>query len=261
MITAIYTEVNERLARTAKYMNSFDDYVEGSVTSTQNNLVNQLVGYANDLLEKYPNTDTATIETVQYYCDKYSKKIAFAIDKENSIETMCPSVLISGAGNFPTQRKEKQNNARENFWKEYGDLFAVDYKNYYFNKIENAITNSTIYSNDDKVIEKLENKLALTNDRATKDRIESIKKLKERAEKPSEEKYIKVGGVEVIENAEAMRIQLKFDGKPSEEIRTLLKSNGFKWTPSCGVWQRQLTNNGIYSTKQLLKKLSDFSLV
>lgn len=33
------------------------------------------------------------------------------------------------------------------------------------------------------------------------------------------------------------RIRLFFQGKPSEEVRTRLKSAGFRWTPSLGCWQ------------------------
>jgi hypothetical protein len=29
-----------------------------------------------------------------------------------------------------------------------------------------------------------------------------------------------------------------FPGKPSEEIRTELKRNGFRWSPMAGAWQR-----------------------
>mgnify|MGYP000567974511 CR=1 FL=1 len=43
------------------------------------------------------------------------------------------------------------------------------------------------------------------------------------------------------------RLQLFFEEKPSEEQRRELKSNGFKWAPSQGAWQRQLTKNAIYA--------------
>jgi Domain of unknown function (DUF3560) len=39
------------------------------------------------------------------------------------------------------------------------------------------------------------------------------------------------------------RIQLIFSGKPSVQIRNLLKSHGFRWAPSEGAWQRHL--NGV----------------
>ncbi len=92
--------------------------------------------------------------------------------------------------------------------------------------------------------------------RQIKERIKEIEKLKSRAETPTEEKYPVVKGVTVIENSELMRIQLKFDGKPDDATRTLLKSNGFKWAPSMGVWQRQLTTGGIYATQNVLEQLS-----
>ena len=95
--------------------------------------------------------------------------------------------------------------------------------------------------------------------KAAEDRIREIQRLKETAsEKPTEEtdKY-KNDFCKVVENAENMRIQLFFEGKPEENIRSLLKSNGFRWAPSEGAWQRQLTDNGRYATKMLIKKLSE----
>jgi hypothetical protein len=41
------------------------------------------------------------------------------------------------------------------------------------------------------------------------------------------------------------RLQLFFDDKPSQEQRDILRKNGFKWAPSQGAWQRQLTRNAI----------------
>ena len=48
-------------------------------------------------------------------------------------------------------------------------------------------------------------------------------------------------------NEEANRLQLFFDEKPTDEQRQQLKQNGFKWAPSQGAWQRQLTKNAIVS--------------
>lgn len=59
----------------------------------------------------------------------------------------------------------------------------------------------------------------------------------------------------VIENTEIMRLQLIFDGKPSEEVRSLLKSNGYKWSPKNEAWQRQLTENARYSLKRIKPEL------
>jgi hypothetical protein len=46
-----------------------------------------------------------------------------------------------------------------------------------------------------------------------------------------------------MEDKEAMRLKIFFTcGKPSQEVIDLLKKHAFKWAPSTGVWQRQLTD-------------------
>lgn len=60
-------------------------------------------------------------------------------------------------------------------------------------------------------------------------------------------------GGEVVINADMNRLQILFDDKPDDDTRTALKSNGFRWAPSQGAWQRQLTDNAIYAAKRLLK--------
>lgn len=47
----------------------------------------------------------------------------------------------------------------------------------------------------------------------------------------------------VIQARSINRLQLKFNGKPNEHIRSSLKSNGFRWAPSEGAWQRHLGNS------------------
>jgi Domain of unknown function (DUF3560) len=44
------------------------------------------------------------------------------------------------------------------------------------------------------------------------------------------------------------RVQLIFSGKPSVQIRNLLKSHGFRWAPSEGAWQRHLNGFGCRHT-------------
>ena len=68
---------------------------------------------------------------------------------------------------------------------------------------------------------------------------------------------MKIDGLEIVEDATDMRIRIIFDEIPNEQIRTLLKSYGFKWSPKNSAWQRQLTTNGIYSTKRFLEKLKE----
>ena len=75
--------------------------------------------------------------------------------------------------------------------------------------------------------------------------------IEERSQKENQELLI-VGG-KVIYNFGIDRLQLAFDEKPSSNIISELKGHGFKWAPSSGVWQRQLTNNAVYVTKLFLK--------
>ena len=60
-----------------------------------------------------------------------------------------------------------------------------------------------------------------------------------------------------VENPDLARIQLFFDGKPSNDVRSILKSHGFKWAPSQTAWQRQLNNNSRYSAKLAISKLQE----
>jgi hypothetical protein len=82
------------------------------------------------------------------------------------------------------------------------------------------------------------------NIRATQQRIDDLKNKSEYAGWDFD------GGKAVINEAEN-RLQLLFDDKPGEAQRAELKKHGFKWAPSQGAWQRQLTRNAIYSAGQI----------
>lgn len=49
--------------------------------------------------------------------------------------------------------------------------------------------------------------------------------------------------VRIVESTEDNRLQLYFDGKPSPEVRSRLKQNGYRWARSIGCWQRHLNNS------------------
>lgn len=63
------------------------------------------------------------------------------------------------------------------------------------------------------------------------------------------------GAVEVIENGDAARIQIIFPGKPDAATRDVLKSNGFRWAPSEGAWQRHLNGNGRWAAQRVIAAL------
>lgn len=91
---------------------------------------------------------------------------------------------------------------------------------------------------------------ALTNNNANirrlQQRLEGMKRLEE---KPIDGWVFDGGRVEA--DADENRLQVFFDEKPDEEKRNVMKRNGFRWAPSTGAWQRQLTENAIYSAKHL----------
>lgn len=124
----------------------------------------------------------------------------------------------------------------------------------------------------DELAEKLDNNVAaspewdkqpypsyeLTNNNA------SIKRIRERLETLRREKA--AGGCEydttgldltVEENREIMRLQIFFEGKPSEAVRDVLKAAAFKWAPSQNAWQRQLTENAKAALRGVLKTLKE----
>lgn len=97
----------------------------------------------------------------------------------------------------------------------------------------------------------------LTNNNAKiKSTEKRIKQLKA-AQTHQTESFVVDRLCELIFNVEENRVQFIFDGKPSAEIRQLLKSSAFRWSPTQKAWQRQLTNNARYSANQLVKKLRE----
>lgn len=77
--------------------------------------------------------------------------------------------------------------------------------------------------------------------------------------KKTEDKEFDFNGGKVVYNYAEDRLQLLFDDKPSQEIISQLKKNGFRWSPRFGAWQRQLTSNAISATKRFLKENNLFS--
>ena len=95
----------------------------------------------------------------------------------------------------------------------------------------------------------------LTNNGANIRRLKArVEQLKKAATRPTRE-HACSGGVTITENAEENRIQITFPGKPDADTRSILKSNGFKWAPSHGAWQRKLNNAGIHAARRIMAAL------
>lgn len=98
---------------------------------------------------------------------------------------------------------------------------------------------------------------ALTNNNANikriKDRIAELSKIAERVATAIEKEG---NGYKYKEDSDENRVMFFFDVKPNKDIRELLKSYGFKFSPSRNnAWVRQLNANGIYAGKTVCEKL------
>jgi hypothetical protein len=302
--------INESAARLAKQMRSFDDYKEGSATASYNTQCAEAAAILEKVKAKCATDEQR--ERAEYLYNRYCSVLAEAINRDNEIGTRCPSVLICGAGNFPTRKKEKQIAAwdknMENFRKadHYLDMLkrahtlavksddpeVLDFLRAKLAGLEEAhalMVSANAYYRKNKTLEGFEGIPAdtmawitrpgvylpggrngdgsplafygkpfptyeLTNSNANikrvKQRIETLEAVK--ASQPIEEEH---DGYTYRENAEAMRVQFQFDGKPDDETRALLKRNGFRWAPSLGVWQRQLNDNGKYAAHRVMEAL------
>lgn len=298
-----YYEINETAAAQARGMWSFSDYEKGSKTAEYRAQVNK----AYSLVDKLPED---LKEKGAIIADRYARHLAEWYNKQFRIEMMCPSVMISGASNFPVRKKQKQNEAQDRHYKMYDEIQAIP------EKINSLLRGQNIIkAGDADALEQLRAKLAklerdqdymkkanayyrkyktlkgygsltdekaaeldraiesdslynmpfasytLTNNNAkiknTKARIAQLERLKNEAETAAEQQKDEYSTdlFKVVENAEIMRLQLIFDGKPDAETRTVLKKNGFRWSPSNEAWQRQLTDNAKYAVKRVIKEL------
>lgn len=291
-----YYTINEEAARRANDMNSFRDYKAGSATAEYRRMVDA----ATELAERQKQrVDPMYHEKIDRLLEIYCRKLAENMNASYSIEARCPSILISGGGNFPVRKKEKQNASRDRNLEEWNYIQGL------LDKIRSVGTGG-ISSDDPQAVEKLEAKLAtlekhqemmkaanaairmkdpakgdaklaelgytpediaklrapdfcgrigypayeLQNNNANIRRIRGrIAELKKRTENTPE--GWEFDGGRVVVNTAENRLQIIFDGKPDADIRTELKGEGFRWAPSQGAWQRQLTDNAMRAARRL----------
>lgn len=296
-----YYPIDEETARESFSMMSFRDYKQNSATAEYKALVDEVYSLADKLAEVRPDQ----AERGYMLADRYARKMADNINKYNRIGTRCPSVMISGAGNFPVNKKRKQVEAWDNCERERQEIGKIK------DKICSIINGKDlILIGEPDAVQRLEQKVETLRD--TQERMKAVNKfyrqhgnlegcpelseeqIKEITEdmkncewkkapfssytlsnnrqklKSAEERLEQIknakdeGDVEqadenglytLIENTEIMRVQFEFDGKPADEIRDILKSNGFRWSPKAGRWQRQLTTNGKWAAHRVVEEI------
>lgn len=92
---------------------------------------------------------------------------------------------------------------------------------------------------------------ALQNNNANisriKKRIEELEKVE--TLQTSEEE---IKGVRIVDNVEENRLQLFFADIPTEQVRTELKQNGFRWSGFNKCWQRFRSEHASYVAKRII---------
>ena len=282
--TINYYPINEGAARRAKEMNSFSDYKEGSATAEYRAMVDKAAAIAE---KQKSRVDPMYHEKIDHLLDTYARKLAENMNQGFAIDARVPSVLIAGPSNFPVGKKEKQNRARDSNMEEWRHIQGL------LDKIRSTGMGG-ISADDPAAIEKLQKKLdGLERSQLimkevnayyrkhgkldgcallSPDQIEKLKasmasswirRVKARIEQLSKQAQQDFSGWEfdggrVEMNREDNRLQVFFDGKPDADTRAELKSSGFRWAPSVGAWQRQLTDNAIRAADRLecIKPLS-----
>lgn len=152
----IYFNINESGAKTAHNMMSFSDYKEGSRTAGYKALVDKAYELGEDVILKKPSEE----ERVANLCERYSRRLAQNINRDIQIGMMCPSVMISGAGNFPVKKKEKQVAAWDKNHEDYEQVERILWK------IGNILSSKDVIKSDDEnAIEKLQEKVDILKEK------------------------------------------------------------------------------------------------
>lgn len=287
-----YYPISEQAARRAKEAISYNDYRPGSATAEYRQMVDKAVDIA---ARQKKAVDPMYHEKIDRLLDTYARKLAENMNHGYEITARVPSMLITGGGNFPVRKKEKQNAASDKNMQEWRDIQGL------LDKIRSTGMGG-ISADDPAGVEKLQSKLAgleksqdtmkavnayfrkhktldgcpdLTAEQiarlkadmsrswrgehakpfeayALQNNNAEIHRVKKRIEELTHKEEAALTGwdfeggkVEV--NKQDNRLQVFFDGKPDADTRAELKSNGFKWAPSVGAWQRQLNGNAFYA--------------
>ena len=145
-----YYEISETAAKRAKDANSYSDYVPGSATAEYRAMVDH--AYALGEQQK-SRVDPMYHDKIDSLLDRYARKLADNLNESHAIDARVPSILITGGGNFPVRKKEKQNAARDRNMGEYMEIKGL------LAKIK-SVGKGGISADDALAVEKLEAKLA-----------------------------------------------------------------------------------------------------
>ena len=117
-----YYPIDEATARRGHEMMSMRDYIPNSATDSYRASVDQAAALVAD---KKKHTSPFYHGKLDAYLDSYAKRLAQWTNDYNRNNASCPSVMISGAANFPVNKKHKQNAREDRLWEEYKTIEAI----------------------------------------------------------------------------------------------------------------------------------------
>lgn len=221
----VYYSINESLAKTAHNMMSMRDYEEGSKTNEYRGYVDK----AYDLADRVAKERPTQAERLYSMAERYSRRMAEYFNRDSKIGCMCPSILISGGGNFPVKKKERQVQAWDTNHQFYQETQKI------LSKIESALYGKdVIKSGDQDAIERLEEKLV------------SLKETQER---------MKVANKAIrLKDAEKGDEELKILGYSDEQIQEL-RTPDYMGRVGFPAYALQNNNANIHRVEERLKSL------
>lgn len=221
----VYYSINESLAKTAHDMMSMRDYEKDSKTKEYHSYVDK----AYDLVDKIVTERPLQEERLYSMAERYSRRMAEYFNRDSKIGCMCPSILISGGGNFPVKKKERQVQAWDTNHQFYQETQKI------LSKIESALYGKdVIKSGDQDAIERLEEKLV------------SLKETQER---------MKVANKAIrLKDAEKGDEELKILGYSDEQIQEL-RTPDYMGRVGFPAYALQNNNANIHRVEERLKSL------
>ncbi len=157
--------------------------------------------------------------------------------------------------------EQRDRRYREKAWDTLGKAVKLSDKANYYEGKANSVGKAGISADDANAIAKLAQKyksgVTSAEKRRIIDRVIDIHKNRQMAGDTSKQTDYSDLGFQVERNTDINRLQLKFDGKPEANIRSILKSNGFRWSPREGAWQRQLGGNSEGGLNRVIEQLKN----
>lgn len=244
-------------------------------------------------LEKYKDKELnhRQLEILDKRKKQFKELITNVYNEYLGVNAKFVPVNVSGPANYPSEKMRKISNRMDSILNESQDKISKFYKNT-DDMLKNAYTKEEIISkyrngyaepisSDDPLVkEKLQAKLEYLEEKHQKYKYynkkarangeqqlapyvlansnQNIKSVKDRLLQLEKMNNLNLSNYrfetgEVCFDKEDNRVKIYFDEKPSEEIRSKLKSHAYKWSPKNLAWQRKLTPDAIYMTRNLFK--------